>query len=234
MLGRFIANDPYEGNLTDPLSWNPYIYCADNPLIYIDPDGKWLVGVIGSVVGAIAGSVAVAAGTAKVADAITGTKSSSKIYKDTKAYLTSSEAKKAYMYTVVAVGTGAVGKGSIEGVAYVKQVMEKLRSHPIVRTIEEQIITFSYRHLDKIIAIQETADDLVKPGAPQTLLGKGKAVYNATAPHAKAAANYVKEAVPKKINQVKQTYVQFKTMVEKQLGKAQVFIQQKGEQIKGL
>jgi len=34
-LGRFITHDPAKQGL------NPYAYCANNPLMYVDPNGKW-------------------------------------------------------------------------------------------------------------------------------------------------------------------------------------------------
>ena len=37
--GRFISRDSYAGKLNDPLSLNLYTYCANNPVIYIDPSG---------------------------------------------------------------------------------------------------------------------------------------------------------------------------------------------------
>ena len=37
---RFLSeDDPSYGNLNDPLSLNLYTYCANNPLMYIDPSG---------------------------------------------------------------------------------------------------------------------------------------------------------------------------------------------------
>ena len=36
---RFVAMDPVKGNVTDPMSLVPYIYCVDNPLKYVDPLG---------------------------------------------------------------------------------------------------------------------------------------------------------------------------------------------------
>jgi hypothetical protein len=38
-VGRFISEDPYKGNITNPLSLNLYIYCSNNPVIFIDPSG---------------------------------------------------------------------------------------------------------------------------------------------------------------------------------------------------
>lgn len=37
---RFISRDPYEGEITNPLSLNGYAYCGGNPLIYRDPSGN--------------------------------------------------------------------------------------------------------------------------------------------------------------------------------------------------
>ncbi len=38
-MGRFISEDSYLGNNTDPLSLNLYTYCANNPILYKDPSG---------------------------------------------------------------------------------------------------------------------------------------------------------------------------------------------------
>jgi len=37
--GRFLSQDTYPGELTDPLSRNKYVYCRNNPILYIDPSG---------------------------------------------------------------------------------------------------------------------------------------------------------------------------------------------------
>ncbi len=37
---RFVSMDPVKGNIVSPASLVPYIYCADNPLKYIDPTGE--------------------------------------------------------------------------------------------------------------------------------------------------------------------------------------------------
>jgi len=37
--GRFIMKDPVEGSLGNPITQNPYIYCANDPVNKIDPGG---------------------------------------------------------------------------------------------------------------------------------------------------------------------------------------------------
>ena len=39
-MGRFITEDPITGSLDDPQGLNRYVYCRNNPLKYIDPDGN--------------------------------------------------------------------------------------------------------------------------------------------------------------------------------------------------
>ncbi len=39
-LGRFLTRDPYSGNLVKPQSLNQYTYCYNNPLLFVDPDGR--------------------------------------------------------------------------------------------------------------------------------------------------------------------------------------------------
>jgi RHS repeat-associated protein len=39
-IGRFISEDPAAANPGDPLSINRYIYCRNNPLVYVDPTGE--------------------------------------------------------------------------------------------------------------------------------------------------------------------------------------------------
>ena len=37
---RFISPDPVSGKLETPITWNRYLYCANDPINYIDPDGR--------------------------------------------------------------------------------------------------------------------------------------------------------------------------------------------------
>jgi len=39
-LGRFLSADPVVGKIFQPSSWNRYPYSANNPLKYVDPDGR--------------------------------------------------------------------------------------------------------------------------------------------------------------------------------------------------
>lgn len=41
-LGRFTSVDPghADATLTDPQSWNGYVYARNNPLFFVDPDGR--------------------------------------------------------------------------------------------------------------------------------------------------------------------------------------------------
>ncbi|WP_207559206.1 RHS repeat-associated core domain-containing protein, partial [Ruminiclostridium hungatei] len=52
---RFMQEDAYPGNAGDPLSLNLYTYCANNPVMYIDPTGHVVakVGTKGDTVAAI-------------------------------------------------------------------------------------------------------------------------------------------------------------------------------------
>jgi len=42
VIGRFITEDSYWGEASDPLSLNLYTYCHNNPIRYIDPTGHWI------------------------------------------------------------------------------------------------------------------------------------------------------------------------------------------------
>jgi RHS repeat-associated protein len=40
-LGQFTSPDLLQGKIEDPQSWNRYTYTRNNPLKYVDPNGKW-------------------------------------------------------------------------------------------------------------------------------------------------------------------------------------------------
>ncbi|MEA1993091.1 MAG: RHS repeat-associated core domain-containing protein, partial [Euryarchaeota archaeon] len=40
LIGRFITTDPVKGDQMNPQTFNPYVYCLNNPLKYIDPAGE--------------------------------------------------------------------------------------------------------------------------------------------------------------------------------------------------
>ncbi|AEG61159.1 YD repeat protein [Desulforamulus ruminis DSM 2154] len=51
-IGRFINKDSYEGDIVNPLTFNLYAYCANNPLLYIDPSGhKYVYNRFGEIIG---------------------------------------------------------------------------------------------------------------------------------------------------------------------------------------
>jgi len=55
-LGRWLSLDPMSDDFVDE---SPYIFCYDNPVIFVDEDGEW--GIFGAVKGALfeyAGQVA--------------------------------------------------------------------------------------------------------------------------------------------------------------------------------
>ena len=45
---EFIQKDPKAGNVYETLTQNGYIYCGDNPLYYIDPDGCSYISTLGN------------------------------------------------------------------------------------------------------------------------------------------------------------------------------------------
>ena len=48
---EFIQKDPKAGNVYETLTQNGYIYCGDNPLYYIDPDGCSYISTLGNAGG---------------------------------------------------------------------------------------------------------------------------------------------------------------------------------------
>ena len=43
-LGRFLTRDIYPGELSDPVTMNPYLYCGGDPVNAVDPSGLWTTG----------------------------------------------------------------------------------------------------------------------------------------------------------------------------------------------
>jgi hypothetical protein len=58
--GRFVTEDTWLGNLTQPQTLNRYAYVANNPVNFNDPSGNlfgWIGAAVGAVVGAVGGAV---------------------------------------------------------------------------------------------------------------------------------------------------------------------------------
>ena len=57
--GRFLTEDTYRGESTDPDSLHLYAYCANNPITKADPSGHFAISrIVGAVVGGVAGGYA--------------------------------------------------------------------------------------------------------------------------------------------------------------------------------
>jgi len=41
--GRFFTKDPWNGSPTQPMSYDPYLYAYNNPIVYTDPSGQFCV-----------------------------------------------------------------------------------------------------------------------------------------------------------------------------------------------
>jgi len=50
MLGRFFSPDPYVQLPGYAGSYNRYSYCLNNPLVYTDPDGKFIFSLLASII----------------------------------------------------------------------------------------------------------------------------------------------------------------------------------------
>ena len=60
-IGRFTTVDPaytVQENLVDPQRWNKYAYARNNPLRYVDPDGKDVVDIVGGAITAFGSNLA--------------------------------------------------------------------------------------------------------------------------------------------------------------------------------
>ena len=56
-LGRFVSADPVLGHLRNPQTLDRYAYVANNPLKYVDTNGRFIEILIGAAIGAIVGYV---------------------------------------------------------------------------------------------------------------------------------------------------------------------------------
>jgi RHS repeat-associated protein len=54
-LGRFISQDPVTGNHHNPPTLHRYVYAANNPYKFVDPDGRF-INLIAAGVGAAIGA----------------------------------------------------------------------------------------------------------------------------------------------------------------------------------
>ncbi len=162
VTGRFISKDSVEGDITNSLTLNHYIYCADNPLAFVDSEGKFFFAPIAyAAAGFIAANV-VAAGAAKVADKVSGQNNSGRIYKETARYLTSNEAQRAYGQTGLAVATTGMARFTYGGgFSFLEGLMQKLYQLPAIQSVHKKTVTWSYKNLDKISYAQKIAKDLV-------------------------------------------------------------------------
>ncbi|MFC1733406.1 RHS repeat-associated core domain-containing protein, partial [candidate division KSB1 bacterium] len=52
-LGRFLSPDNYVQAPEFSQNFNRYSYCANNPLVYTDPDGEWIHLAIGAIIGGV-------------------------------------------------------------------------------------------------------------------------------------------------------------------------------------
>lgn len=55
--GRFAGQDPVKGDIVRPITLNPYLYCANMPFTYYDPEGRFLAHLAAGAIGAIGGAV---------------------------------------------------------------------------------------------------------------------------------------------------------------------------------
>jgi len=54
VIGRFYSNDPVGYTAKNPvMSFNRYMYANNNPYKYTDPDGKFILNIIGAVIGGV-------------------------------------------------------------------------------------------------------------------------------------------------------------------------------------
>ena len=108
-IGRFMSEDSYWGEDSNPLSLNLYTYCANEPIMFVDPSGHFFG--LGAFIGAgVAGSVSsIVSGIEKVASSISNAVSS---------FISSSSSsdESSDSFVTQAVSTVATGIAVIAGV----------------------------------------------------------------------------------------------------------------------
>jgi len=55
VIGKFLTRDSILGAPRHSQTLNTYLYATNDPVRYVDPDGRWILPVVGAVVGGIAG-----------------------------------------------------------------------------------------------------------------------------------------------------------------------------------
>ena len=55
--GRFMMEDSYRGEIMKPETGHLYVYCANNPVNYVDPSGHFAVKVANAIAGGIIGTI---------------------------------------------------------------------------------------------------------------------------------------------------------------------------------
>jgi RHS repeat-associated protein len=73
-IGRFISEDPWQGDVFEPRTQNPYPYVLNQPFRYVDPSGMvgLAVPILGKLIGDGVGAIIVGAGTSAAAGGAAG------------------------------------------------------------------------------------------------------------------------------------------------------------------
>lgn len=113
-MGRFISRDTYEGKNEEPSSLHLYLYCANDPVNYVDPSGHDAIALGASYYAVTAGVAAVgttfltATGIALVVVGVVGY-----VYKNHRRYVKVSTKRKGYNKTRVKGKNKAKNKRSL-------------------------------------------------------------------------------------------------------------------------
>lgn len=71
-VGRFISEDPAAADQSNPQTLNRYVYCINNPLKHVDPDGEWFWVVFCFAVGAATAGAIIGAAIGAITALLTG------------------------------------------------------------------------------------------------------------------------------------------------------------------